>query len=77
MLLFQIKSQLGVADKSFYKKACNVVFYSSKIEEITLPHEFMFMFINGPILLEKSSQKGGVWEKKKKKKNKGGKSLAV
>ena len=37
----------------------------------------MFMFINGPILLEKSSQKGGVWEKKKNKKNKGGKSLAA
>ena len=35
------------------------------------------MFINGPILLEKFFQKGGVWKKKKNKKNKGVRSLAV
>ena len=43
LLLFQIKSQLGVAYKSaVYKKAFNVVFESSKNEEIVLPHEFIF-----------------------------------
>ena len=72
MLLFQIKSQLGVADKSFYKKACNVVFYSSKSEEITLPHEFMFMFINGPILLESLPKREEFGKRKKIKKIKGG-----
>ena len=52
----------------FIKKACNVVFQSSKNEEITLPDEFIFMFIryfNRVILLEKSCQKRGVWKKQK------------
>ena len=45
-LLFQIKSQQGVAYKSVvYKKACNIVFQSSKNEKITLPCEFIFVFI--------------------------------
>ena len=45
-LLFRIKSQPGVAYKSVvYKKACNVVFKSSENEKITLPHEFIFVFI--------------------------------
>ena len=30
---------------SFIKKACNVVFQSSKNEEIALPHKFIFVFI--------------------------------
>ena len=45
MLLFWIKSP-GVAYKSVvYKKAFNLVFKSSKNEEITLPHDFIFGFI--------------------------------
>ena len=40
LLLFQIKSQPGVAYKSVvYKKAFNLIFKFSKNEEITLPHE--------------------------------------
>ena len=40
LLLFQIKSQPGVAYKSVvYKKAFNLIFTFSKNEEITLPHE--------------------------------------
>ena len=64
LLLFQIKSQLGVAYKSaVYKKPFNVVFESSKNEEIVLPHEFVFVLIRyfiGEILMEKSCQKFGV-----------------
>ena len=47
----------------FIKTACNVVFKSSKNEKITLPHEFIFVFIEyftGVILSGKSSQKRGV-----------------
>ena len=58
LLLFRIKSQLGVAYKSVvYKKGHSVVF-----EEITLPHDFSLMFIqyfNVAILLEKSCIKRG------------------
>ena len=67
---FRIKSQSGVAYKSvIYKKAFNIDFYSSKNEEITVPHEFIFVFTRyfiGAILLEKSCQKHGVWKKYKK-----------
>ena len=46
LLLFRIKSQPGVAYKSVdYKKTFNVVLKSSENEEITLPHEFIFVFI--------------------------------
>ena len=46
MLLFLIKSQPGVAYKNVvYKKVCNVIFQSSKNEEMTLSHEFTFVFI--------------------------------
>ena len=46
LLLFWIKSQPGVAYKSVsYKQACKVVLKSSKHEEITFPHGFIFMFI--------------------------------
>ena len=47
----------------YIKKACNTVSQSSKNGEITLPHEFIFVFIrysNGTILSEKSCQKQGV-----------------
>ena len=41
----------------FIKKVFDVVFKSSKIEEFTLPHQFIFVFIQyfiGMTLLEKS-----------------------
>ena len=61
LLLFRIKSQPAVAYKSVvYKKAFHIVLKSSKNEEITLPHEFIFVFIQyfiGVMLLEKSCQK--------------------
>ena len=53
----------------FIKKASNAVFQSSKNEEITFPHEFIFVFIRyftGVILSEKSCQKRGVRKKYKK-----------
>ena len=66
-LLFWVKSQPGVAYKQVvYKKAFNLVFKSSKTEEITLLHEFIFVFIwyfIGAILLEKSCQKWGIQKK--------------
>ena len=69
-LLFQIKSQLGVAYKSVnYKKAFNVVFWSSKNEEITVPDEFIFVFMMyfiGAILSEKSCRKQRVQKKYEK-----------
>ena len=69
-LLFQIKSQLGVAYKSVnYKKAFNVVFWSSKNEEITVPDEFIFVFMMyfiGVILSEKSCRKQRVQKKYEK-----------
>ena len=43
----------------------NVVLKFCKNEEITLPHEFIFVFIQhlvGSILLEKYCQKRGVWK---------------
>ena len=47
LLPFRIKSQPGIAYKSVaYKKACNVVLQSSKYEEITLSHGFIFVFIS-------------------------------
>ena len=53
----------------FIKKVFNVVFGSSKNEEIIcLPHEFIFVFIRyfiGAILMEKSCQNWGVREKYK------------
>ena len=65
LLVFQIKSQPGVPYKSvaYKKRHYNVVFKSSKNENITLPHEFIFVFIqyfNGAILPGKSCQKRGV-----------------
>ena len=46
LLLIQIKTHPDVAYKSVdYKKAFNVVFQSSKDEEITFPHEFIFVVI--------------------------------
>ena len=66
LLLFRIKSQPGVAYKSVdYKKTFNVVFKSSENEEITLPHEFIFVFIwyfSGAVLqyyLKSLVRKGG------------------
>ena len=53
LLLFRIKSQPEDAHKSvFYNRAFNVVFKSSKIEKITLPLEFIFVFIacNGVLI---------------------------
>ena len=53
----------------FIKKTCNVVFQSSKNEEITLLHVFIFVFIwyfIGAILSRKSCQKQGVQKKDKK-----------
>ena len=50
----------------FIKEACNVVFQSFKNEEITLPHEFIFVFIDyfiEEILSKKSCQKWGVRKK--------------
>ena len=47
----------------------NVVLKFSKNEEITLPHDFIFVFIQhfiGAILLEKYCQKRGDWKKYKK-----------
>ena len=48
-----------------YKKTWNIVFSSSNNEEIPLPHEFIFVFIQyftGAILLEKSWKKCGAWK---------------
>lgn len=48
-----------------YKKTWNMVFSSSNNEEIPLPHEFIFVFIQyftGAILLEKSWKKCGAWK---------------
>ena len=60
---FHFKSQPGIAYKSdVYKKACNIVFKSSKNENLTLPNEFFFVFILyfiGAILSKKSCQKQG------------------
>ena len=68
-LLFHIKSEPGVADKSaVYKGAFNVVFKSPKKEKITLLREFIFVFIwylIGTILSEESCQKREVWKKYK------------
>ena len=70
LLFFQIKSQPGVAYKYIdCNKAFNVVFQSSTNEEIAFPYEFIFVFILyfiGAILLEKCSQKQGVWKEYKK-----------
>ena len=60
LLSFLIKSQHCVAYKSVdYKKVFNVVFQSSKSEEITFPHEthIVILYFIGTILLEKSCQK--------------------
>ena len=60
LLVFQIKSHSGVAYKSVvYKK---YVTLSSENEEITLPHEFIFVFIwyfTRVILSEKNVKSGG------------------
>ena len=47
LFLFWIKSQLGVTYKSVaYKKSMKRCFiWSSKNEEITISHEFIFVFI--------------------------------
>ena len=47
---------------TFIKKGCNVVFQSSRNEEMTFQHEFVFVFIryfNGAKLSEKSFKKQG------------------
>ena len=67
LLVFQIKSKC-------YKKLFNTDFLSSKNEEITLPHEFIFVFVwsfIGALLSETSCQKHGVQKKYKKRKVKG------
>ena len=51
--------------KLAYKKACNVIFKSSKNEKITLPREFIFVFVGE--ILSKSVAKGGGFGKKDKK----------
>ena len=66
LLLFQIKSQPGVGYKStVYKKAITVAFKSSTNEEITLPHWFIFVFIQYFIegYCQKSLAKSGGSEK--------------
>ena len=53
----------------FVKKAFNDVFKSSKNEELTLAHDFIFVFIQyliGPTLSEKSYEKRGVRKKYEK-----------
>ena len=58
IVIIRIKSQPGVA----YKKASSIVSYSSKNDGITLPHEFIFVFIYyfiGVILSKKSVVKSG------------------
>ena len=46
MLFFLINSQSGVAYKGVaYKKAFNIVLQLSNHEEITFPHELIFVFI--------------------------------
>ena len=66
LLLFRIKFQLRVAYKSeAYKKACNVVLYSAKHEEITFRHGFIFAFIPcfiGVILSKKFFKKLRLWK---------------
>ena len=61
--IFWIKSHPGVAYKSsFYKNAHNIAFQSSRNEEITLPHEFIFVFVwyfLGGDVVEQSCQKQG------------------
>ena len=62
-------SQVLLVKVLLTKKACNIVFWSSKNEEITLPQEFTFVFIqyfNGTILLKNSCQKQVVLKKYKK-----------
>ena len=45
IVIIGVKSQPGVAYKSiFLKKAHNIAFQSSKNEEITFPHEFIFVY---------------------------------
>ena len=67
MLLFRIRSQPGVAYISFaYKKACNIVFKSSKIEKMILLHEFNFVFIwyfSGAIMYKTCCQNQRVGKK--------------
>ena len=62
-LLFQIKYQPDFAYKSVsYKEARNVVLQSTKHGEVTLPREFIFVFISyftGLISSEKMSKVGG------------------
>ena len=62
-LLFQIKYQPDFAYKSVsYKEARNVVLQSTKHGEVTLPREFIFVFISyftGLISSEKMSKMGG------------------
>ena len=53
----------------FIKNACNVVFWFSKSEEITLPHEFLFVFVRyfiGTVFSKKSCQKRRFGKKDKK-----------
>ena len=47
LLIFWIKSKPVVSYRSsvFFKKICSFAFKSSKNKEITLPHEFIFVFI--------------------------------
>ena len=65
-LLFQIKYQPDFACKSVsYKEACSVVLQSTKYGEVTLPREFIFVFISyftELISSEKISKVGGIGE---------------
>ena len=46
LLLFQIKSQHGVAYKNIdFENAFNVIFQPSKNKEINFPYEFIIVFI--------------------------------
>ena len=62
---FRSNHQPGVAHKhDIYKKTCSIVFYSSTDDEITFPHEFIFVFVWSDIVKKKVVVKSGVLEKK-------------
>ena len=64
---FRSNHQPGVAHKhDIYKKTCNIVFYSSTDDEITFPHEFIFVFVWSDIVKKKLWSKVGYWKKNKK-----------
>ena len=67
-MLLQIKYQPADVYKSVvYIKACGIALQSSKHEETTLPHNFIFVFIPcliGAILSKKNNAKSGAFRKK-------------